>query len=106
MAPHTRNQANHTDNENTIRNEDGIAENANVNPTQNPEALTLLATQLVVLLAKGANTKQGGKQDGGERRGCSLEQFNKQHPLTFEGLSDAVAAENWILQMEKLMEVM
>ncbi|GLT65656.1 hypothetical protein SLA2020_380730 [Shorea laevis] len=80
MAPHTWNQANHTDNENTIHNKDGIAGNANVNPTQNLEALTLLPAQLVVLLAKGANAKQGGKQDVGERRGCTFEQFNKQHP--------------------------
>ncbi|GLT53526.1 hypothetical protein SLA2020_267910 [Shorea laevis] len=94
MAPHTRNQANHTDNENTIHNEDEIARNANVNQTQNLEALILLAAQLVDLLVRGANAKQGGKQDGGERRGCTFEQFNKQHPPIFEGLLDAVAAEN------------
>jgi hypothetical protein len=60
----------------------------------------------VELLARGTNTNQGVKPKEGEQRGCTFEQFNKQRPPIFEGQPDAIAAENWISQMEKLMEVM
>ena len=39
-------------------------------------------------------------------QGCTFEKFNRQRPPIFEGQPDAVAAENWVLQIEKLMEVM
>jgi hypothetical protein len=30
----------------------------------------------------GANTNRGVRQNGEEQRGCTFEQFNKQHPLS------------------------
>jgi hypothetical protein len=104
MAPHTRNQANNAETENTSRNEDEAMRNANMN--QNPEALTALAAQLVDLLAMGTNANRGMRTNKEEQHGCTFEQFNKQHPPVFEGQPDAIAAENWVSQMEKLMEVM
>lgn len=99
MAPHTRNQGNLHENDNS-RNV------GNPTPNGNPETLTALAAQLVDLLKMGANANREVRQNEEEQRGCTFEQFNKQHPPSFEGLPDAVAAENWVLQMEKLMEVM
>jgi len=99
MAPHTRNQGNFHENENSINV-------GNPTPNGNPETLIALAAQLVDLLNMGANANWEVRQDVEEQRGCTFEQFNKQHPPSFEGLPDAVAAENWVLPMEKLMEVM
>jgi len=99
MAPHTRNQGNPPENENS-------GNVGNQAPNGNPETLTALAAQLVDLLKMGANANREVRQNEEEQRGCTFEQFNKQHPPSFEGLPDAVASENWLLQMEKLMEVM
>jgi hypothetical protein len=80
--------------------------NKNRDQNKNLKALTTLATQLVDLLARGANGNRGGGHNENEQHGCNFEQFNKQHPLTFEGQLDAVAMENWTTQIEKLIKVM
>lgn len=51
MAPHTRNQGNLPENENS-------GNVGNPAPTENPETLTALAAQLVDLLKMGANANQ------------------------------------------------
>nr|POF10394.1 hypothetical protein CFP56_61462 [Quercus suber] len=45
---------------------------------------------------------------GGERRreGCSFREFHKQNPPTFDGELDPVAAENWLLKIEKLLRAL
>jgi hypothetical protein len=75
MAPQTRNQGSHHE------NESGGA-GGNPAPNGNPETLTALAAQIVDLLKMGANANRGASGDGGEPRGCTFEQFNKQHPLS------------------------
>jgi hypothetical protein len=77
MAPHTRNQGNLPENDN----------GGNVgNPASNgnPETLTALAAQLVDLLKMGANANREVRQNEEEQRGCTFEQFNKQHPLVLK----------------------
>jgi hypothetical protein len=75
MAPQTRNQGNHH------KNESGRA-GENPAPNRNPETLAALVAQIVDLLKMGANANRGASKDGAEPRGCTFEQFNKQHPLS------------------------
>jgi predicted RNA binding protein YcfA (HicA-like mRNA interferase family) len=35
-------------------------------------------------LKMGANANRGVRQNGEDQRGCTLEQFNKQHPLSLK----------------------
>ena len=99
MAPPTRNRTN-----NTECNEAGNGENATTN--QHLKALTTLAAQLVTLLTMGAKDQQEGGPFIEAPRGCTFEKFNQQRSLVFEGQPDAIATENWVMQIEKLMEVM
>jgi type II secretory pathway component PulF len=48
---------------------------------KNQKALTTLVIQLVDLLKMGTNADQGMRPNKEEQRGCTFEQFNKQHPL-------------------------
>ena len=38
--------------------------------------------------------------------GCSFETFMKQNPPSFDGKPNPMEAENWFLQMEKLLEAL
>jgi hypothetical protein len=49
--------------------------------------------------------REGGMTSKGQQE-CTFEKFNWQHPLVFEGQPDAIAVENWVLQIEKLMDMM
>ena len=40
------------------------------------------------------------------RAGCSFETFMKQNPPSFDGKPNPTEAENWFLQMEKLLEAL
>ena len=40
------------------------------------------------------------------KSGCSFETFMKQNPPSFDGKLDPTEAENWFLQMEKLLEAL
>jgi hypothetical protein len=64
-----------------------------------------IAEQIASLIGanhhKNRNAAHNGKEDG-----CTFEKFNRQQPLIFEGQPDAIATENWLRQIEKLMEVM
>jgi hypothetical protein len=104
MAPPTRSRTNKTESGHTEGNAVGNEENATAN--QHPEALTALASQLVALITMGAKDQREGGPHTEAPRGCTFEKFNRQHPPVFEGQPDAIAAENWVLQIEKLMEVM
>ena len=104
MAPPTRSRTNNTENGHAKGNESENGENATVN--QHSEALTALAGQLVTLLTMGAKDQREGGPLIETPRGCTFEKFNRQHPPVFEGQPNAIAVENWLLQIEKLMEVM
>jgi hypothetical protein len=77
MAPHTRNQGNLHENENS-------GNVGNLVPNGNPKTLTALVAQLVVLLKMGANANREVRQEVEEQRGYTFEQFNKQHPLVLK----------------------
>ncbi|XP_059455138.1 uncharacterized protein LOC132185376 [Corylus avellana] len=102
MAPPTRSRTNNIEEGHTEGNEAGNGGNTTAN--QQPEALTALAAQLVSLLAMGTNTKGGTSSEG--QQGCTFGNFNRQRPPIFDGQPDAIATENWVLQIEKLMDVM
>ncbi|KAB1201487.1 hypothetical protein CJ030_MR0G003385 [Morella rubra] len=44
--------------------------------------------------------QEGANVDGarGRLKGCTFDQFNRQHPLVYNGKGDAVLAENWLLE--------
>ena len=52
------------------------------------------------IYARIARAVQGGKR---RREGCLFGEFHKQNPPTFDGGPDPMAAENWLLKMEKLL---
>jgi hypothetical protein len=62
MAPHTCNQRNLHENENS-------GNVGNLAPNENPETLTALAAQLVDLLMMGANANLEVRQNEEEQRG-------------------------------------
>ena len=104
MAPSAHNSTNNTKSGHAKGNEAGNGENATAN--QHPEALTALAAQLVTLLTMWTKDQQEGGPLIETPWGCTFETFNRQHPPVFEGQPDAIAAENWVLKIEKLVEVM
>ncbi|KAB1220773.1 hypothetical protein CJ030_MR3G027872 [Morella rubra] len=44
--------------------------------------------------------EEGVNVDGarGRPKGCTFDQFNRQHPLVYNGKGDPVLAENWLLE--------
>ena len=52
--------------------------------------------------------QQGANGDGarGCPEGCTFDQFNRQHPPVYNGKGDAVLAENWLVEINELLEVL
>ena len=55
------------------------------------------------IYARIARALQGGKH---RREGCLFGEFHKQNPPTFDRGPDPMAAENWLLRMEKLLRAL
>ena len=63
------------------------------------EAAARLLDRLTHVASRGAGRVKA-------RAGCSFETFMKQNPLSFDGKPNPSEAENWFLQMEKLLEAL
>ena len=63
------------------------------------EATARLLDRLAHVASRGAGRVEA-------RAGCSFETFLKQNPPSFDGKLDPIEAENWFLQMEKLLEAL
>ncbi|KAB1212988.1 hypothetical protein CJ030_MR5G025799 [Morella rubra] len=52
--------------------------------------------------------QQGANEDGarGRPEGCTFDQFNCHHLPVYNGKGDAVLAENWLLEIKELLDVM
>ena len=61
------------------------------------------AARLLDRLAHVASRSAGRVE---ARAGCSFETSMKQNPLSFDGKPNPTEAENWFLQMEKLLEAL
>ena len=61
------------------------------------------AAQLLDRLTHAASRVAGREE---ARAGCSFETFMKQNPPSFDGKPNPTEAENWFLQMEKLLEAL
>ena len=61
------------------------------------EAVARLLDRLAHVASRGAGRVEA-------RAGCIFETFIKQNPPSFDGKPDPTKAENWFLQMEKLLE--
>ncbi|XP_075665041.1 uncharacterized protein LOC142634634 [Castanea sativa] len=55
------------------------------------------------IYARIARVVQGGEH---RREGCLFGEFTKQNPPTFDEGPDPIAAENWLLKMEKLLRAL
>ena len=55
------------------------------------------------IYARTARVVQGGER---RKEGCTFGEFHKQNPPTFNGEPDPVAAENWLLKIEKLLRAL
>ena len=55
------------------------------------------------IYARIARAVQGGERRRGD---CLFAEFRKQNPPTFDGGPDPMAAENWLLKMEKLLRAL
>ena len=63
------------------------------------EAAARLLDRLVHVASRGAGRVE-------VRASCSFETFMKQNPLSFDEKPNPMEAENWFLQMEKLLEAL
>ena len=63
------------------------------------EAAARLLDRLAQVASRGAGRVEA-------RAGCSFESFMKQNPPSFDGKPNPTEAENWFLQMEKLLEAL
>nr|POF01858.1 hypothetical protein CFP56_63296 [Quercus suber] len=63
------------------------------------EATARLLDRLTHVASRGAGREEA-------RAGCSFETFVKQNPPSFDGKPNPTEAENWFLQMEKLLEAL
>ena len=63
------------------------------------EAAAWLLDRLAHVASRGAGRVEA-------RGGCSFKTFMKQNPPSFDGKLDPTEAENWFLQMEKLLEAL
>nr|POF01866.1 hypothetical protein CFP56_63304 [Quercus suber] len=63
------------------------------------EAAARLLDRLTHAASRGAGREEA-------RAGCSFETFVKQNPPSFDGKPNPTKAENWFLQMEKLLEAL
>ena len=63
------------------------------------EAAAQLLDKLTHAASRGAGREEA-------RAGCSFETFIKQNPPSFDGKPNPIEAENWFLQMEKLLEAL
>ena len=63
------------------------------------EAAAQLLDKLAHVASRGASRVEA-------RASCSFETFMKQNPPSFDGKLDPTEAENWFLQMEKLLEAL
>ena len=63
------------------------------------EAVARLLDRLAHVASRGAGRVEA-------RGGCSFKTFMKQNPSSFDGKLDPTEAENWFLQMEKLLEAL
>ena len=61
------------------------------------EAAARLLDRLAHVASRGASRVEA-------RASCSFETFMKQNPPSFDGKPNPTEAENWFLQMEKLLE--
>jgi hypothetical protein len=54
------------------------------------------------------HVQQGGRgeEDRGRPTGCTFDQFNRQHPPGYSGKGDGIIAENWLLEIKELFEVL
>ena len=55
------------------------------------------------IYARTARVVQGGER---RREGCTFGEFHKQNSPTFNGEPDPMAAENWLLKIEKLLRAL
>ncbi|KAL0007372.1 hypothetical protein SO802_008874 [Lithocarpus litseifolius] len=55
------------------------------------------------IYARIAKAVQGGER---RREGCTFGEFHKQNPLTFDWELGPMAAQNWLLKMEKLLRAL
>ncbi|XP_040996074.1 uncharacterized protein LOC121242247 [Juglans microcarpa x Juglans regia] len=77
------------------RNTSGCSQN------ENPDALVAVATQFFQSMATGQYAAPRASHVG-----CTLEQFSRQHPPTFDGRSNAMDADSWIERLEQIFEAL
>ena len=65
------------------------------------EAAARLLDRLTHAASRGAR-----RVEAKAKAGCSFKTFMKQNPPSFDGKPDPTKAENWFLQMEKLLEAL
>ena len=65
------------------------------------EAAAQLLDRLTHFASRGAR-----RVEAKAKAGCSFKTFMKQNPPSFDGKPDPTKAENWFLQMEKLLEAL
>ena len=65
------------------------------------EAAAQLLDRLTHFASRGARRVEAKAEAG-----CSFKTFMKQNPPSFDGKPDPTKAENWFLQMEKLLEAL
>lgn len=58
------------------------------------------------IMERLANATYGSVKENEPQIGCSFETFCKQNPIVFYGKSGPMEAENWLMQMEDLHEVL
>ncbi|XP_035539634.1 uncharacterized protein LOC118344008 [Juglans regia] len=71
------------------------------NQNDNPDHLVAAATQFFQSMVSGQLMAPRAPQAG-----CTLEQFSRQHPPTFDGRLNSMDAESWIDRMEQIFEVL
>ncbi|XP_062145283.1 uncharacterized protein LOC133852534 [Alnus glutinosa] len=103
MAPNTC--SNRTHGETESPNSNGTTNDPVRQPVQGPDVLAAFVEQIASLIGvnhhKNKNVGYNGKEDG-----CTFEKFNLKQPPIFEGQRGAIAAENWLCLIKKLIEVM
>ncbi|KAF5468665.1 hypothetical protein F2P56_012804 [Juglans regia] len=65
----------------------------------NPDALVAATTQFFQSMTTGQYAVLRAPLVG-----CTLEQFSRQHPITFDGRLNAMGADSWIEHLEQIFE--
>ena len=72
---------------------------------ENHEGVFNAIRSLAEVVEKHVSTSGTAKPKDAEIEGCTIEQFRKMGPPSFLGNPDPTEAETWIMQMEKIFDV-